>query len=141
MRYAIIALILNPDIQRRAHEELDAVLGSADNVNFRLPSFDDRPHLPYIDALVKESLRWIPVAATGVAHASTEEDEYKGFRIPKGSIVIVNEWGLLHDETVYSDPYTFRPDRFLSSSENKPEPDPADFGIFGFGRRYGYLQQ
>ncbi|KAF8509202.1 cytochrome P450 [Hysterangium stoloniferum] len=135
LEYCILALVLNPDIQRRAHTELDTVLGSPQDSDFRLPSFDDRPHLPYIDALVKESLRWIPVAATGVAHATTDEDEYRGYRIPKGSIVIANAWAMLHDETVYSDPLIFRPDRFLASVDKTPETDPATRGVFGFGRR------
>ncbi|KAF8512725.1 cytochrome P450 [Hysterangium stoloniferum] len=139
LMYYILALVLNPDIQRRAHTELDTVLGSPQGSDFRLPSFDDRPHLPYIDALVKESLRWIPVAATGVAHATIDEDEYRGYRIPKGSIVIENAWAMLHDETVYSDPLIFCPDRFLANVDKTPETDPTTRGVFGFGRRYGHF--
>ncbi|KAF8509219.1 cytochrome P450 [Hysterangium stoloniferum] len=113
LMYCILALVLNLDIQRRAHTELDTVLGSPQGSDFRLPSFDDRPHLPYIDAL----------------------DEYRGYRIPKGGIVIANAWAMLHDETVYSDPLTFRPDRLLANVDKTPETDPATRGVFGFGRR------
>ncbi|KAF8519800.1 cytochrome P450 [Hysterangium stoloniferum] len=135
LKSCILALVLNPDVQHRAHKELDTVLGSPDNISFRLPSFDDRPHLPYIDALLKESLRWIPVTGTGLPHATTEEDEYRGYRIPKESIILTNVWAMLRDETVYSDPFTFRPERFLVSVDKNPEADPATRGPFGFGRR------
>jgi cytochrome P450 len=132
LKYCILALVLNPDIQRRAHRELDTILGSPENNDFRLPSFEDRPRLPYIDALVKESLRWRPVAPTGIAHATTQEDEYRGYRIPKGAIIVANAWAMLHDEKVYSNPYEFYPDRFLAKI---PEADSFTHGTFGFGRR------
>ena len=81
-------------------------------------------------------MRWMPVAATGVPHATTEADEYRGWRISKGSIVFANAWGMLHDENMYPDPFVFRPERFLASDKNSQEPDPANTGAFGFGRRY-----
>ena len=56
-------MILNPDIQRRAREEIDNVVGSR-----RLPSFQDRPNMPYVDALVKELLRWHPVGRIGMSY-------------------------------------------------------------------------
>ncbi|KAF8523760.1 cytochrome P450 [Hysterangium stoloniferum] len=135
LKFCILALILHPQVQHRAHKELDTVLGSPDNNSFRLPSFEDRPHLPYIDALVKESLRWIPAAAMGFPHATSEENVYRGCRIPRGSIVLANSWAMLHDETVYPDPFSFRPERFLASVDKAPEVDPLTQGVFGFGRR------
>lgn len=75
-----------PDAQRRAQEELDRAVGS------RLPTMQDRPNLPYVQALVQEVLRWHPVTPLGVPHMSTQEDEYRGYRIPKGSILIPNVW-------------------------------------------------
>lgn len=54
------AMVLFPDVQRKAQMELDRVIG-----NERLPSFADRPHLPYIEALVSEVLRWNNVVALG----------------------------------------------------------------------------
>lgn len=80
-------MITHPDVQRKAQEELDKVIGRD-----RLPDFEDKEALPYIDALYKEVLRWHPVLPLGVAHAVTAEDEYKGMRIPKGSLVFPNAW-------------------------------------------------
>jgi cytochrome P450 len=85
---------------------------------------------------MKEAMRWLPPSPTGVPHATTEEDEYRGWRIPKGSIVIANAWKMLHDENIYPDPTVFRPERFLASEEKVQEPDPGITGAFGFGRRY-----
>ena len=55
-----LVLVLFPQVQRRAQAELDAVIGRD-----RLPKLDDRPRLPYIEALCKELIRWNMVTPTG----------------------------------------------------------------------------
>lgn len=54
-------MVLHPEILKRAQDEVDAVVG-----RLRLPNLNDRQNLPYIDAIVKEVLRWRPVAPLGV---------------------------------------------------------------------------
>lgn len=76
-----------PEAQRKAQEEIDRVVGTA-----RLPTFNDRANLPYVDALVKEVLRWHPVAPMGLPHTSTEDDICEGYFIPKGSTLLPNIW-------------------------------------------------
>ena len=76
-----------PDVQKKAQEELMAIVGPN-----RLPEYEDEQSLPYIRAVAKECLRWRSVVPLGVPHRALEEDEYCGFRIPKGSIVISNIW-------------------------------------------------
>ena len=83
----ICAMILHPEVQKRAHAELDRVVGPG-----RLPEHTDRAALPYVDALVKEMIRWHNVGPLGVAHRCMEEDVYRGWRIPKGAIVMPNAW-------------------------------------------------
>ena len=95
---------LYPEVQKKAQAEIDAVVGPN-----RLPDFHDRPSLPYINAVVKETSRWnlvlplgrpfvIIIVATilmiceGVPHMSTNDDEYNGFYIPKGTTMICNAW-------------------------------------------------
>ena len=56
----ILAMTLYPEVQSRAHAELDAVVGTD-----RLPDFGDRDELPYINALCSEVLRWLPVTPLG----------------------------------------------------------------------------
>ncbi len=80
-------MALYPDVQKKAQAELDKVVGSR-----RLPDFTDRQSLPYINALVKELTRWHIVAPTAIPHATIQDDEFNGYFIPKGSVVIVNLW-------------------------------------------------
>ncbi|KAJ7095645.1 cytochrome P450 [Mycena epipterygia] len=100
----------------------------------RLPDFDDEPSLPYVAAVMKESLRWRNVAPISIPHFLPVDDEYRGYRLPGNSIVIPNTWAILHDEVVYPDPYSFKPERYLLNGELNPAM--PDLGIiFGFGRR------
>lgn len=80
-------MILHPGVQKKAQEEIDKVIG-----HDRLPSFSDRDSLPYIDAIVKEVLRWHPVAPMGLPHVTTEDDMYLGYFIPKGAMLLANIW-------------------------------------------------
>jgi cytochrome P450 len=121
-----LAMIKFPHVQRKAQEEIDRVVGTD-----RLPSFEDRPKLPYMDALVKETLRWWPIAPMGFPHTATDDVEYNGLHIPKGSFLLPAVWWFLHDPEVYADPEAFDPDRFL---EPRNERDPAT-DVYGHGRR------
>ncbi|KAF8641794.1 hypothetical protein AX16_009776 [Volvariella volvacea WC 439] len=125
-----LAMLANPEAQRKAQEELDRVLGKGN-----LPEFSDEENLPYVSAIVKEVLRWHPVTPIAVPHCLTEEDVYRGYRIPANSVMIPNVWAMMHDETVYPDPYNFKPERFLKNGKIDPSvKDPAGMA-FGFGRR------
>ncbi|KAH6994765.1 cytochrome P450 [Fusarium venenatum] len=123
-----LAMSLFPNAQKAAQDEIDRVIG-----NDRLPTFTDRPNLPYIEALVKEVLRWHPVAPMGLPHTSTVEDIFAGYLIPKGSMVMANIWYFLHNPEVYDEPMRFKPERFLPI-DGQPEQDPRAY-VFGFGRR------
>ena len=87
VQWFFVAMILFPEVQKRAQEELMAVVGP-----HRLPDFEDEESLPYIRALTKECLRWRSASPLGVPHRVLEDDEYRGYRIPKGSMVIYNVW-------------------------------------------------
>lgn len=84
-------MVLNPNVQKRAQEEIDRVVGTS-----RLPDMSDRENLPYINAVVNEVLRWHPVTPLGVTHAASEDDTYNGYFIPKGSILVSNIWCVSH---------------------------------------------
>ena len=89
-------MVLHPDVQAKAQADIDRVVGKD-----RLPSFDDRPMLPYLDAILRETLRWHPVTPlgllylatipslylmifSGVPHLTSCSDIYNGYFIPKG---------------------------------------------------------
>lgn len=80
-------MALFPEVQRKAQAEIDRVVGPD-----RLPSFQDRESLPYINAMVKEILRWHPVLPMGTAHASVKDDMYEGYSFPKGTLMVPNVW-------------------------------------------------
>ena len=106
-----LAMLLYPDIQARARRELEAAIGV-----LRLPTFEDFGSVPYIDALIKELLRWQPVVPLGTSesirrlnnfvddlliatfglaappHKLREDDVYKGYHLEKDSLVIANIW-------------------------------------------------
>ncbi|KAL4953791.1 cytochrome P450 [Aspergillus filifer] len=121
-----LAMTLYPDVQKTAQAEIDTIIG-----RLRLPTTDDREKLPYINALVKEALRWHPVIPMGIPHRAMADDICSGYRIPKDSVILANLWAFTHDENTYQTPSEFNPSRFLGDS---PEKDPHTL-VFGFGRR------
>lgn len=77
----------HPEVLKKAQAELDTVIGP-----HRLPEFEDMTSLPYVSAVIKELLRWRVVVPLGVPHRSLEDDEYRGYFIPKGSLLVSNIW-------------------------------------------------
>ncbi|KDN34506.1 hypothetical protein RSAG8_12408, partial [Rhizoctonia solani AG-8 WAC10335] len=114
----VLAMVRFPDIQAKAQQEIDAVTGGN-----RLPTIKDRPMLTYIERLISEILSF-----AGVPHVAAQEDTYRGYRIPKDTIVFGNLWAMSRDERVYPDPEMFDPDRYL---DNKVPVLPG----FGWGSR------
>lgn len=121
----ILAMMEYPEAQINAQNEIDSVIGPG-----RKPTFADREHLPYLEALYKEVLRWKVALPLGVAHRTTEDVNFRGFYIPEGSVVVANAWAIARDPANYDDPLKFNPERFLKRGEL----DPANY-VFGFGRR------
>ncbi|KAJ7669343.1 cytochrome P450 [Mycena polygramma] len=140
----ILAMVLNPEVQDRAQAELDRHLahpgssqGSNSPIPTRLPTFEDRAQLPYISAIVKEVWRWnpsVPLVKLRLPHVVTQDDEYRGYTIEKGSIVWANVWyvAILHDEEIFPEPFKFRPERYLTGND---EASSTVAAAFGFGRR------
>ncbi|KAF8515740.1 cytochrome P450 [Gautieria morchelliformis] len=129
MTMFFLLMVLNPDAQAKAQAEIDKVTGGE-----RLPTFKDRSALPYTEAIMSESLRWGPITPISLVfpHRLMKDDQYQGYRLPEGTLMIPNIWAMLHDETLYKDPMAFNPDRFIG--DNK-ELDPRNL-VFGFGRRH-----
>ncbi|EMD36008.1 hypothetical protein CERSUDRAFT_96232 [Gelatoporia subvermispora B] len=119
---------------RQAQAEIDSIVGTD-----RLPTIEDKSSLPYVGALIKETMRWHPVVPLGVPHRSSEDDEYKVYFIPKSTVVIPNvcisdalSRAVALEPNEKYDPHSFLPERFLDPSE--PTIDPA-LWAFGFSRR------
>ncbi|KIY50214.1 cytochrome P450 [Fistulina hepatica ATCC 64428] len=122
----ILAMIAYPEVQKKAQKEIDEVVGCG-----RLPDLDDRDSLPYIDAIVKELFR------AALPHTSTHSDEFRGYHIPAGTLVIGNSWTILHDPVRYPEPHKFVPERFIPNTPNQDMSHvlaPLSCS-FGYGRR------
>ncbi|KAG5732706.1 O-methylsterigmatocystin oxidoreductase [Termitomyces sp. T112] len=128
--FCILGLLDNPAVIKKAQEELDRVIGPN-----QLPTFADEDALPYITAITKETLRWKAITPIALPHLLSIDDEYMGYRLPKGSIIIPNVWAMLRDERVYPDPLSFNPDRFIKDGKLNPNVRDPMHVAFGFGRR------
>jgi cytochrome P450 len=123
-------MALHPKVVKKAQEELDRVVDKG-----QLPTFSDRGDLPYIDAVVKEVLRWNPPFPISLPNRVIQDDVYRGYFIPAGATVIQNLWAVCRDPTIYPDPETFNPDRFLKDGKINPLVFNPEDRIFGTGRR------
>ena len=125
-------MIAYPEVQNQAHAELDEVVGTA-----RPPTFADLPSLPFICAMVKETLRWSLTVPFGVPHASSADDWYEGMFIPKGTICLQNMRVINSEAEVFgSDAEQFNPARYLGDNVIRMLDGREDGHVsFGFGRR------
>lgn len=131
------AMLLFPDVQKKAQAEIDRVIGPD-----RLPVMEDLADLQYLRGCMKESLRWMPTTILGaVPHAVTQDDEYKGYFIPKGAGVMNNVWSIHMDPKRHPNPRVFNPERYendrqsLGDAAANPDPSKRDTFTFGAGRR------
>lgn len=92
----------HPEIQKRAQEELDRVVGRD-----RLPNVEDEANLPYCHAIIKEVERCHNPFWLGTPHVASEDFTYQGQFIPKGTVVVLNTWTMHHDEQRYPNPMSF----------------------------------
>ncbi|KAK1222893.1 hypothetical protein PQX77_014315 [Marasmius sp. AFHP31] len=126
----ILAMSLHPELQIRAQEELDMVIGSR-----RLPDFDDQNDLPFVDALIQETLRWNPGSPIEL-HMMMSTKDFTFLRLKSiywDAEATVNHRAVMHDEKLYgANPHEFNPERFLQADTKPPNPELL---VFGFGRR------
>lgn len=92
------------------------------------------PDLPYLDAVFREVFRWNNIGPTAIPHLLSQDDEYAGYRLEKGSMVIVNLWAMGNEEAMYPNPMEFNPDRYFPEDSSQTPVDPRSF-MFSFGRR------
>ncbi|KAJ3488109.1 hypothetical protein NLI96_g3080 [Meripilus lineatus] len=124
----LFTMLRHPEVQKKAQEEIESVLGKD-----RLPDFSDRASLPYVEAVLQETMRWHPPSPLAIPHKVTSDDSYRNVFIPKGSTVIANVRSMTLDEKTWHNPREFIPERYLPSPLGQGEPFAK--GIFGFGRR------
>ncbi|KVI12065.1 3,9-dihydroxypterocarpan 6A-monooxygenase-like [Cynara cardunculus var. scolymus] len=128
IEWSLAELINHPEIMKKAVEEIDRVVG-----NTRLLEESDIPNLPYLQAIVKETLRLHPTAPM-IPRTSTEDCIVGGYHIPAETTVFVNVWALGRDPKSWDDPLLFSPERF---EKNQVDVRGQHFQMlpFGSGRR------
>eukprot|EP00252_Welwitschia_mirabilis_P011234 TRINITY_DN2528_c0_g1_i2.p2 TRINITY_DN2528_c0_g1~~TRINITY_DN2528_c0_g1_i2.p2 ORF type:complete len:206 (-),score=21.20 TRINITY_DN2528_c0_g1_i2:279-896(-) len=128
VEWALSELIKNPSLMKKAQAEIDEAIGRE-----RLLEETDVERLPYLQAVVKETLRIHP-AVPLLQHRAENTTEIGGFVIPKGTSVIINNWAIARDPSAWKEPCEFRPERFLQQNVDFRGRD-FEFIPFGAGRR------
>uniref|UniRef100_A0A8C5Y224 Cytochrome P450 family 2 subfamily D member 93 n=1 Tax=Microcebus murinus TaxID=30608 RepID=A0A8C5Y224_MICMU len=128
LAWALLLMILHPDVQRRVQQEIDEVIGQV-----RRPEMGDQAHMPYTTAVIHEVQRFADIVPLGVPHMTTRDIEVKGFLIPKGTTLLTNLSSVLKDEAVWEKPFRFHPEHFLDSQGRFVKPEA--FMPFSAGRR------
>ena len=129
VEWAISQLLRKPEIFDKATEELDRVIGKE-----RCVEEKDIVNLPYIDSIVKETMRLHPVAPMLVPRFSREDCQIAGYYIPKDTRVLVNVWTIGRDPSFWDNPNEFVPERFLGKDIDVKGHD-FELLPFGSGRR------
>ncbi|KAM7510310.1 hypothetical protein LguiB_009185 [Lonicera macranthoides] len=129
LEWAMAELLRNPETMVKAKAELSQVIGKG-----KILQEVDVTSLPYLDYIVKETLRMHPLAPFLIPRKVETDVEACGCIVPKGAQVLVNAWAIGRDPTRWEDPLSFKPERFLGS---KIDVKGQDFELipFGAGRR------
>lgn len=127
--WAMAELLHNPSLLQRSRDELTAAIGTE-----RPVQESDTRHLPYLQAIVKETLRLHPAVPLLLPYKSKNDAEVCGYVIPKGMQVLVNAWAIGRDPSYWEDPLSFTPERFLGSNVDYKGRD-FEYIPFGAGRR------
>ncbi|KAK3039261.1 hypothetical protein RJ639_027965 [Escallonia herrerae] len=109
VEWTIVELIRNSEATHRLRDELAKVI-KGDKVRE-----SDLSSLPYLEACIKETLRLHPPGPLLLPHRAVQTCEVMGYTIPKDSEVLVNFWAIARDATVWNDPLSYKPERFLTS--------------------------
>lgn len=131
--WAIAELIRNPKLMMNIQKELDSVVGRD-----RMVTELDMSHLPYLEAVVKETFRLHPSTPLSLPRVATESCEIFNYHIPKGATLLVNVWAISRDPNEWANPLEFKPERFLPGGEKfDVDIKGNDFEVipFGAGRR------
>nr|L7X3S1.1 RecName: Full=Methyltetrahydroprotoberberine 14-monooxygenase; AltName: Full=(S)-cis-N-methylstylopine 14-hydroxylase; AltName: Full=(S)-cis-N-methyltetrahydroprotoberberine-14-hydroxylase; AltName: Full=Cytochrome P450 82N4; AltName: Full=Methyltetrahydroprotoberberine 14-hydroxylase; AltName: Full=N-methylstylopine hydroxylase; Short=PsMSH [Papaver somniferum]AGC92398.1 (S)-cis-N-methylstylopine 14-hydroxylase [Papaver somniferum] len=131
LTWAMSLLLNHPQVLQKAKEELETQVGKNRQVDD-----SDIPNLPFIQAIIKETMRLYP-AGPLIERRTMEDCEVAGYQVPAGTRLLVNVWKMQRDGNVYKgDPLEFRPDRFLTSNADVDlKGQHYELIPFGAGRR------
>ncbi|XP_077977540.1 steroid 17-alpha-hydroxylase/17,20 lyase-like [Glandiceps talaboti] len=127
----LIDMMLNPEIQKKIHQEIDAVVGVD-----RRPVYADQDNLPYLKAAMYETMRLHTIVPLSIFHRTICTTSVNGCQIPDDTIIIPNHWAIDHDPDVFKDPYAYTPERFIDPHTGRCVSfNEMNFAPFGMGKR------
>ncbi|KAG6538163.1 hypothetical protein ZIOFF_003274 [Zingiber officinale] len=131
LEWGLAELINHPDILRKAQDEIEAVVGKK-----RLVQESDAANLPYLQAIIKETMRLHP-SVPMIPRRSTRDTKIKGYDVPANTTVFINLWAMGRDPEQWPEPLEFRPERFLEEPGQQLDVRGQHFEMipFGSGRR------
>lgn len=128
--WAMSELLRNPPLLKKVQDELERVVGME-----RMVLESDLPSLPYLQAVVRETLRLYPSAPLALPHLSVEACNVLGYEIPKNTQVLVNLWAIGRNPTSWEDAERFVPERFMNGCSLDEKVRNCEWIPFGAGRR------
>ncbi|KAF9622002.1 hypothetical protein IFM89_029222 [Coptis chinensis] len=127
MEWAMSLLLNHPEVLEKARAEIDSHIE-----NSRLIDESDLSNLPYLHCILNETLRLFPAGPLLVPHSSSEECTIGGYKIPRGTMLLVNAYAIHRDPKLWEEPNSFKPERFTGV---QGEREGFKFIPFGLGRR------
>nr|XP_021514931.1 cytochrome P450 2J6-like [Meriones unguiculatus] len=127
LRWALLFMTLNPDMQEKVQAEIDKVIG-----HDRQPRTDDRESMPYTNAVIHEVLRMGNIVPLSVPREVTADSTFTGFHLPKGTMILPNLTALHRDPKEWTTPAIFNPEHFLENGQFKKK---ESFLPFSVGKR------
>ncbi|VFQ99069.1 unnamed protein product [Cuscuta campestris] len=127
MEWGLSLLLNHPEVLAKAKKEIDDRVG-----HDRLIDESDLANLSYLNHIIKETMRMYPVGPLLVPHESSAECTVAGYRIPKGTMLMVNIYSIQRDSRYWNDPKEFKPERFEGA---EGVTDGYRMMPFGSGRR------
>ena len=128
LSWALLLMILHPDVQRRVQQEIDEVIGQV-----RHPEMADQAHMPYTNAVIHEVQRFGDIVPLHLPRITSRDIEVQDFLIPKGTILLPNMSSVHMDDTVWEKPLRFHPEHFLDAQGHFVKHEA--FITFSAGRR------
>ena len=129
IHWACLYLLENQDIQDRMRKEITKVVGTD-----RRPTFSDKPNLPYCEAVITETQRLANVLPLSGPRKATDDEQWYGYTIPKGALIINSLESIHLDPEVFQEPLKFKPERFLTDEASNGLKD--NIMPFGAGKYF-----
>lgn len=130
LNWTIFYIVAHPEVQKNVHEEIDQMIGKE-----RPPCDKDRSRMPYIEAVLLESMRCHCAGPILLPRATTQDITFRDYFIPKDTFILVNMWSAMQDEQHWSEPEKFQPERFLDEDRSLRNVNHPAMMPFSVGKR------